>query len=56
MKIYIAERGYEEKIVEFMSEKTGLYRSLFKVTEGISISRNASGKIEYEKLKDQEEK
>ena len=56
MKIYIAERGYEEKIVEFMSEKTGLYRSLFKVTEGIIISRNASGKIEYEKLKDQEEK
>ena len=56
MRIYITETGYAEKIIEFISQKTGLYRSLFKVTEGITIFRNASGKIEYEKFKDQEEK
>lgn len=56
MKIYTAETGYAEKIIDFISQKTGLYRALFKVTEGVTIFRNATGKIEYEKFKDQEEK
>ena len=53
MKIYITEDNYKEKIIEFICSKTNLYRTLFKVRKVNFIERTSSGKIKYDKLKDE---
>ena len=53
MKIYITEDNYKEKIIEFICSKTNLYRTLFKVIKVNFIERTSSGKIKYDKLKDE---
>ena len=52
MEIYITENDCEEKIIDLICNKTGLYRTLFKVIKIDSIERTSSGKIKYDRLKD----
>ena len=54
MDIYITDAGRKKEVLEFISEKTNLYKTLFKVFVIGSIPRNDSGKIRYKELKAEE--
>ena len=47
MNIYITDALKEDQVISFISAKTGLYKSLFKVYVVDKILRNDSGKIQY---------
>lgn len=53
MEIYITDESKQKDILDFISEKTKLYKKLFKVHVTGSIPRNDSGKIRYKELKDE---
>lgn len=50
MDIYITENALKNDVLSFISEKTGLFRNLFKVFVVDMIPRNDSGKIIYKEL------
>lgn len=50
MNIYLTDGSYQNKIQEFIVEKTGLYKSNFKVITVPRILRNDSGKIRYREM------
>lgn len=52
MKIYVTDQSKMEDIINFISKKTGLYSSLFRVIVVSSIPRNESGKIQYKYLEE----
>ena len=50
MNIYIVNGSKKAEVLEFISEKTGLFKNLFKVFVVPEILRNESGKIRYKKM------
>lgn len=50
MNIYVTDESRKSEIVEFIAEKTSLYKTLFKVVGVAKIPRNESGKIQYKVL------
>ncbi len=50
MNIYITDASKEMPILDFISSKTGLYKSLFKIYTIQEITRNDAGKIQYRLL------
>lgn len=50
MKIYVTARDMEEKVMEFISMKTGLNRKAFEVHYIAEIPKNESGKKDYPRL------
>lgn len=50
MNIYITDGARKNEVLEFISTKTGLFKSLFKVFEVPEIIRNDSGKIRYKEM------
>lgn len=50
MNIYIQDENKKKEVLGFISEKTGLFKSLFKVFVVPEIPRNESGKIRYKEL------
>lgn len=50
MNIYVTDGTKTNEIMEFISNKLGLYKSLFRVFVINEIIRNDSGKIQYQKL------
>lgn len=53
MNIYITDQSKEKEVLAFISEKTGLFKNLFKVFVVPEIKRNESGKIRYKELDDE---
>lgn len=51
MDIFITDEGKKKDVLDFISEKTHLFKTLFKVFVIDAIPRNDSGKIAYKKLK-----
>lgn len=56
MKIYITLPEYADKVKHFISEKTGIQISAFKVEVVDNIPKNEVGKIMYSQLEDMERK
>lgn len=50
MDIYITDVGKQKDVLAFISDKTNLFKNLFKVIVLDSIPRNDSGKIAYKRL------
>ncbi|WP_029201179.1 AMP-binding protein [Oribacterium sp. NK2B42] len=50
MNIYITDESKKAQVLEFIAEKTNLYKTLFKVLVVPEILRNESGKIRYMKM------
>ena len=50
MKIYITDEKLKDKIIPFISEKTNLHNSAFKVFVIDAIPRNDYGKVKYAEL------
>ena len=50
MNIYITDDSKTSEVVEFITEKTHLYKTLFKVYVVPEIIRNDSGKIRYKEM------
>ena len=50
MDIYITDGSKHKEVLDFISEKTNLFKTLFKVYIINSIPRNDSGKIRYKEL------
>ena len=50
MNIYITDESKKAEVLEFIAEKTNLYKSLFKVFVVPEILRNESGKIRYKEM------
>ncbi len=50
MNIYITEEGKKAQVLEFIAEKTNLFKTLFKVFVVPEILRNESGKIRYKDM------
>ena len=50
MEIYITDESKGKEVLDFISEKTNLFKTLFKVHVIDSIPRNDSGKIRYKEL------
>ncbi len=50
MDIYITEESKQKDVLDFISEKTNLFKTLFKVFVIDRIPRNDSGKIRYKEL------
>ena len=50
MDIYITDKGKQKEVLDFISEKTNLFKTLFKVNVIDSIPRNSNGKIRYKEL------
>ena len=50
MKIFITDISYKDKVVNFISEKTGLNRAAFKVEYINEIPKNEAGKTLYKNL------
>lgn len=50
MNIYITDESYQDKVMDFIVQKTGLFKSLFKVVIVPQIIRNESGKIRYKQM------
>ena len=50
MEIYITDESKQKTVLDFISEKTNLFRALFKIHVLDNIPRNASGKIAYKEL------
>ena len=51
MEIYITDESKKKDVIDFISEKTNLFKTLFKAHVIDSIPRNDSGKIRYKELK-----
>lgn len=52
MDIYITEETLKDKVLTYMSEKTGLFKNLFRIIVIDQIPRNDFGKISYKELKE----
>ena len=52
MEIFITDESKSKEVLDFISEKTNLFKTLFKVHTVNRIPRNDSGKIRYKVLKD----
>lgn len=52
MDIYITEGALKGEVLSYISEKTKLFKNLFKVIVVDSIPRNDSGKISYKELRE----
>lgn len=50
MKIYLTDSNSAEQVISFISEKLGIYRSMFSAVVVDSIPKNESGKIRYNLL------
>ncbi len=50
MEIYITDGTKQKEVLDYISEKTNLFRTLFKIHVIDSIPRNDSGKIKYKEL------
>ena len=50
MKIYVTESGKKDDLIAFVSSKTKLHNSVFKVIEVDEIPRNEYGKVKYSEL------
>lgn len=52
MDIYITEGARKEEVLSYISQKTKLFKNLFKVIVVDRIPRNDSGKISYKELRE----
>ena len=50
MDIFITDNSKQKEVIDFICEKTNLFKSLFKIYVISEIPRNDSGKIIYKKL------
>lgn len=50
MNVYITDESKKAEVLEFIADKTNLYKSLFKVFVVNEILRNDSGKIRYKDM------
>lgn len=50
MNIYIVDGSKKTEVLRFISEKTGLFKNLFKVFVVPEILRNESGKVRYKEM------
>ena len=50
MNIYVTDGSKSKEIVDFLCEKLGMFKTLFKVFVIEEILRNDTGKIQYKKL------
>lgn len=50
MNVYITDENRKADVLEFIAEKTNLYKTLFKVFVVDKIIRNDSGKIRYKEM------
>lgn len=50
MKIFILDGDLSKEVKQFISEKTGIYSSMFEIIAVNEIPRNATGKILYKQL------
>ena len=50
MNIYLTDGSKTAEVLDFIAEKTHLYKSLFKVFVVPAILRNDSGKIRYKQM------
>ncbi len=50
MNIYVTDGSREQEIINYISEKTNIYKSLFRVIVIPKILRNDSGKVLYRQL------
>ena len=50
MKIFITDDSYKDKIIAFISEKTGLNRAAFGISIISEIPKNEAGKTLYNEL------
>lgn len=50
MRIYITSKSIEADVLKFISEKTGIYKSLFEVNTVDALSKNEAGKVLYRDL------
>lgn len=50
MKIYLTDEFYKNDVISLLTQKTGLFRSLFQIEIVSEIPRNESGKIKYREL------
>lgn len=50
MDIYIVDDSKKKEVLDYISEKTNLFKTLFKILVIDSIPRNDSGKIKYKQL------
>lgn len=53
MEIYITDETIKKEVLEFICEKTNLFKTLFRVNVIDNIPRNDSGKIKYKELESQ---
>lgn len=53
MDIFITDNSKKKEVLDFISEKTNLFKTLFKVFVIDNIPRNDSGKIKYKELREQ---
>lgn len=47
MNIYITDGSIRSEVLEYVSETTGLYRSLFRIIPVSELERNETGKVQY---------
>jgi len=50
MEIYLTDGTKQKEVLDFISEKTNLFKTLFKIHVIDSIPRNDSGKVKYKEL------
>lgn len=50
MEIYITDNKDEKNILDYISDKTGLYKTLFKIHIIDKLPRNDTGKVKYSEL------
>lgn len=50
MRIFVTDTEDLDGIRRYLSEKTGIYSSMFEVEKVAEIPRNATGKVQYKKL------
>ena len=50
MNIYVTDESKSKEIVDFLCDKLGMFKTLFRVFVIDEILRNDSGKIQYKKL------
>ena len=50
MKVYLTDESSKKDVIDLLTQKTGLFRSLFQILTVPEIPRNESGKIKYREL------
>lgn len=50
ISVFVTKEGFDEQIIQMLSEKTGLNRKAFEVRTIESIPKSSSGKIQYAEL------